>query len=210
MSTIALIDFENATNTGEMDFSNVDELIVFKCANQLHKAVKLSEFKGDIDTINIDKIGKNNLGFHLVFKLGELHYQRSLSNQFYIISGDKGFDDVIHQLCEQGRVAKRVDPHAEKHKRACRRGCSSDYKRPHNKQCVKPLLLSKSDRECLDLLKRIPPNHLAKTLPKLANQLADGIANVDPIQIHRELRWLERNNLIIISGANQQVTYNIQ
>lgn len=202
MSTIALIDFENATNTDEMDFTDVDEIIIFKGANQLHKAVKLNGFTGVIDTINIDKIGKNNLDFHLVFKLGELHYQRSLSDQFYVYSGDKGFDDVIDQLCEQGRVAKRVDPHAEKHKRACVFG--------RNRSCPRPLQLSKSDCQCLDLLKRIPTNNLAKTLPKLANQLANGIADVDPVQIHRELRWLERNNLIAISGANQQVIYNIQ
>ena len=206
MSTIALIDFENATNTGEMDFNNVNEIIIFKGANQLQKAVKLNDFNGHITTINIDKIGKNNLDFHLVFKLGELHYQRSLSDQFHVISGDKGFDDVIYQLCEQGRIAKRIDPHAEKHKRACQSGCGL----VHNQKCTKPSQLSKSDCLCLDLLKRIPPNNLAKTLPKLTNQLANGIADVDPLQIHQELKWLERNNLIAISGANQQVIYNIQ
>lgn len=204
MSNIAFIDFENATNTEQMDFSDIDEIIVFKGANQHQKAIKLTSFTGSIKTVNIDKIGKNNLDFHLVFKLGELHYKRSIDDAFSIFSGDKGFDDVIHQLCLQGRNAKRIDPHAQKHEVTCQKNCSGLTVHSNSIQ------QSKSDCTCLDLLKRIPASNLAKTLPKLSNQLANGIASMQPQQVQQELKWLEYHNLIAIEPSSQKVSYNLQ
>ena len=183
MTCIALIDLENTPNTSKFELSKFDEIIVFKGPHQHKFAVRLTNFTGQITTYDVNEVGHNNLDFHLVLLLGEMHFKNSIEDKFVIISGDKGFDGVIQHLAEQGRSIERINPHS---KTNVAQGASKK------------------------VLKKLPKKCLAKTLPKLCNQIGSQLSiSDDQNLIEREVAYLTKHKLISIDPRTNTVNYHL-
>ena len=183
MSRIALIDLENAPNTSKMPLSEFDELVVFKGPHQHKLALRLHNFSGRITSFDVDDVSHNNLDFHLVLHLGEMHFKHSIDDEFVIISGDKGFDGVIKHLHQQGRPISRLNP---------------------NQKVDIPKGASKT------VLRKLPPKCLAKTLPKLCNQIGSQLAiSDDHTLIEREVAYLTKHKLISVDPDTKTVDYHL-
>jgi hypothetical protein len=182
---IAFIDCENVDINKHLltNINQYNEIILFKGAKQHIKACPLPHYTGRVSTVYVGACAKNNLDFHLTMELGRLHETQSLEVEFVIVSGDTGFDGVLAYLSEMGRDTTRVNPTCPK---SIKKGCS------------------------LAVLKRCKENKvLAKTLPKLINQLGSQLNIYDNEDlITQELVYLREKNYIRVTD-DQRIEYSI-
>lgn len=93
---IALVDGENVGSLSKYSSlpSDYETIYYFLGATQ-HLSSELTGKHPDIRVIEIAKVGKNNLDFHLSAYLGYLHNTVSSDFIFEVISKDTGFDGII-------------------------------------------------------------------------------------------------------------------
>lgn len=109
---LLLIDLENKH---KVDLSPLDDsfrAIIFVGANQgPPKAAKnpatAHRFQR-VDFLKISGAGKNALDFHIAFELGRT-FQAAPETLCFVLSGDKGFDPLLHHLNSSGMRCRRVD-----------------------------------------------------------------------------------------------------
>jgi hypothetical protein len=113
---VLLVDFENVHKLDLALIPSDVVVLVFFGASQksvtreFHKAARqLGERCVEID---IHGQGKNALDFHLAFYLGE-YLAKAPSAELIILSKDKGFDPLIHHLCERKFNVRRANSQAE-------------------------------------------------------------------------------------------------
>ena len=60
-----------------------------------------------VQWVKIEGNGKNALDFHIAFYLGEL-VSNNRSSNFFVLTGDKGFDPLIKHLSSSGISCRRI------------------------------------------------------------------------------------------------------
>ena len=113
---LLLVDLENKH---KVDLSPLDEsfrAIIFVGANQnppkaSRKPATAHRFSR-VDFLQISGAGKNALDFHIAFELGRT-FETAPDTQCFVLSGDKGFDPLLHHLNAKGMTCRRVESIAE-------------------------------------------------------------------------------------------------
>ena len=106
-----LVDFENLKIAGIPSMGGNQRIYIFAGENQNKidfKLVKESQKYGEmVQWVKIEGNGKNALDFHIAFYLGELVSKNKTAN-FFVLTGDKGFDPLIKHLNSTGISCKRI------------------------------------------------------------------------------------------------------
>jgi hypothetical protein len=113
---LLLVDLENKH---KVDLSPLDEsfrAIIFVGANQnppkASKKPATAHRFSRVDFLKISGAGKNALDFHIAFELGRA-FETAPDTQCFVLSGDKGFDPLLHHLNANGMTCRRVESIAE-------------------------------------------------------------------------------------------------
>lgn len=106
----AFVDYENVGSLKCIDLEKYDRVIIFLGAVQ--SKLNFTDVKADgllnLTVLKLDKVGKNNLDFHIAYYLGKFDCQAEKDIKFHVISNDAGFDGLIGHLANAGRACKRV------------------------------------------------------------------------------------------------------
>ena len=108
---IALVDGENVGSLSKYSSLPPDyEIIYYFLGATQRLSPELTGKNSDIRVVEIAKIGKNNLDFHLAAYLGYLHKMVSPDFIFEVISKDTGFDGIISFINQNWkRKCRRMD-----------------------------------------------------------------------------------------------------
>ena len=117
INNVIFVDYENRH---ELDLTDLDDsfrVIIFVGANQNNKKLVSSfaqqELECQVEYVDVLKVGKNSLDFHIAYKLGELHAERNGIGMVYILSADKGFDSLIEYIRFVRRACIRIQDVSE-------------------------------------------------------------------------------------------------
>lgn len=109
---LLLVDLENKH---KVDLSPLDEsfrAIIFVGANQgppkASRRPATAHRFSRVDFLKISGAGKNALDFHIAFELGRT-FETAPKTECFVLSGDKGFDPLLHHLNSSGMSCRRIE-----------------------------------------------------------------------------------------------------
>jgi hypothetical protein len=113
MGKILLIDFENIQDIDLDQIVSSDYRICVFIGESQNKIplelVKSAQKLGDrLDWLKIDGNGRNALDFHIAYYLGS-QVEKNRSNEYIILSKDKGFDPLVRYVAKQNVKCNRIN-----------------------------------------------------------------------------------------------------
>ena len=122
VKTVLFVDYENIQ---KIDVDLIDkkttEIVLFVGADQNRIPFNLVEraqsFGPNLRWQKIAGKGKNNLDFHIAYKLGELNQTSESDVDFIVLSKDTGYDPLIRFISQTGRRCTRIKNVAELHQK---------------------------------------------------------------------------------------------
>ena len=118
MKTVLIVDYENVQkiDVNLMDKRNT-EIHLFVGAEQNRIPFPLVEkaqsFGPGLVWEKVAGKGRNNLDFHIAYRLGELNRLNDSTVDFVILSKDTGYDALIRFINQAGRKCRRIKNIAE-------------------------------------------------------------------------------------------------
>jgi len=159
MNKVLLVDYENvqAVNLTEIERMNC-RVSIFTGSSQSKIPIDLvssaQALGARLDWIRIDGNGPNALDFHIAYYLG-VYVAKNPTNEYLILSRDKGFDPLIKHLAKEKVLCKRINSISEIEPIKRAKGADGDYgklilnlkkieksKRPRNRKTLKQHLKS--------------------------------------------------------------------
>jgi hypothetical protein len=113
MEKVLLIDFENIQdiNLDQIE-SNDYRICVFIGESQnkipLELVQSAQKLGNRLEWVKIDGNGRNALDFHIAYYLGS-QIEKNRSQEFIILSKDKGFDPLVRYVAKQNVKCKRIN-----------------------------------------------------------------------------------------------------
>ncbi len=112
MSKVLLIDYENVQNINLSEIEGADcKVYIFTGSSQNKIPIELvrsAQALGDrLDWVRIDGNGPNALDFHIAYYLGA-YVAKNPTNEYVILSRDKGFDPLIKHITREKVSCKRI------------------------------------------------------------------------------------------------------
>jgi len=173
---VALVDGENVGSFDRFDAAPYDEIHLFRGATQR----RLKPPAGlNVVIHDVQKTGRNNLDFHLTLHLGVLHQAVDKSAQFYVISGDKGFDGVCQHLQSLGRQCTRLDP----------------------------LRIVSPERKVIRALFCVSERQRPRTLARLKNHVATILHNTDTRTVESCVEALRSDHITVLKSGRIEYCY---
>jgi len=133
MPRVLMVDFENVQQIDLARISKTDsKVLIFVGSSQSKLPIDLVRHTqglgARVEWIQIDGTGSNALDFHIAYYLG---YQvgKGLTEGYWILSRDKGFDPLVRYLNKQNIPCKRIGTLDEIEPRKEARETSKDYQR---------------------------------------------------------------------------------
>ena len=179
------IDYENVHSLEGINFSEWDKLVIFIGAKQTRLELGNLPINNtvNIELIKVAEVSPNNLDFHLVWHLGNLHQQVSKDIAFTIISGDNGYGPLTRTINSTGRNCKLINPVVGLLKTSS--------------ASVSPLVDEKLLKSLLGKEAKLRPQKVAS----LKNHIAAHMKiQGDETAIQRHLNQLKQANIIAVEG----------
>jgi hypothetical protein len=195
MRKLLLVDYENVKN---FDVSKLDEafhIIVYVGFGQRNSCPNIYRFPGWSHRIEIQCVhgrGENALDFYIACKLGRV-LETSPDTECIVLSGDSGYDPLLHHLNENGLKCKRVKNIAK----------VSSNKFINNYE--------KHQRKCYQLvhaaLLKVPKNSQPKNRRALTNTIFNMLGKkIDMSNVDKSINALIRKGIIKQEGS--KMSYN--
>jgi hypothetical protein len=133
MDKVLLIDFENVQKI-DLDYLERKDYKIFifigSSQNKLpFELVRSAQRLGTkVEWIKIDGTGSNALDFHIAYYLGT-QVSKNPSNEYLILSKDKGFDPLVRYVVRQKVICKRISNVSEIEPAKPSRESSKEYQR---------------------------------------------------------------------------------
>ena len=113
MEKVLLIDFENIQDINLDQIESSDYRICVFIGESQNKIplelVKSAQKLGNrLEWLKINGNGRNALDFHIAYYLGS-QVEKNRSNEYIILSKDKGFDPLIRYVAKQNVKCKRIN-----------------------------------------------------------------------------------------------------
>ncbi len=195
MRKLLLVDYENVKN---FDVSKLDDsfhIIVYVGFAQRNSCPDVIRFPGWSHRIEIQRVhglGKNALDFYIACKLGRV-LETSPNTECIVLSGDSGYDPLLHHLNENGLKCKRVSSIAKV--------CSNKFHRNYEKHQKMSYQLVHG------ALLKIPKNLQPKYRRGLTNYIFNALGKkIDMSNVDKSISALIRNKIIKQDGS--KISYN--
>ena len=113
MEKVLLIDFENIQDINLDQIESSDYRICVFIGESQNKIplelVKSAQKLGNrLEWLKIDGNGRNALDFHIAYYLGS-QVEKNRSNEYIILSKDKGFDPLVRYIAKQNVKCNRIN-----------------------------------------------------------------------------------------------------
>lgn len=191
---IVLVDYENLPNIDLSDAEKDKHVEVYIFVGQNQKKIpvevvfEMQRMGSSAHWVKVVGSGKNNLDFHLCFMMGQLHEQKSTDTDFFVLSKDKGFDNVIEYAKQWGRRCYRIEEVRQIH--------NPKAIEPPPKVPKKPKPVDKHLDPILQHLRRHKPQARPRKLRTFRNFLLSNFKELsekhDPDELIRQLRLAGR------------------
>ncbi len=133
MSKVLLIDYENVQGINLGQIVGTDyRVCIFTGSSQSKIPIDLvssTQALGNrLEWIRIDGNGPNALDFHIAYYLGS-HIAKFPSNEYFVLSKDKGFDPLMKHIAKENLTCKRITNISELLSNKKVKGPDGDYEK---------------------------------------------------------------------------------
>ena len=162
----------------------------------------------NISWVQIQKVGKDNLDFHLVLEVGYAHAKAPMHVEFIIWTGDRGMDETFRSLARVGRKMTRYDPRPTGKQRSSRKQITAPKTKQSSPKTGKRTIAIVGKR-CVDILEKTSASKRPRKKKGLINHIENWKKGINfPQQSAQIFDWLSRNGTISL-GEHDKITYNL-
>jgi len=206
--TVHFVDLENVAKHAPIEkiATRGNKAIIFVGATQSPPDEWLIPGAFNIEWVQIQRVAKDNLDFHLVLWVGFHHARIAKEVEFVIWTGDKGMDDAFNTMT--GRKISRIDPRPQNKQRAKRKQITAPKIKQSNPKKGKHTIANVSKR-CIEILQKTQSPNRPRKKSGLINQIEQWKKGINfPQQSEQIFDWLLRNGTISL-GEHNKISYNL-